>query len=147
MDAFRTVLAKAVMVGVLLSSVTVMPAAAATRTWTGGPGGLWSVDSNWVEGTAPGDGDDLVFNGGSTTSTNDLTLSIATFTFGNSDHIVSGSGFTVTGGISVTAAGLHVINPQVTLGADQTWSMAVGGMFVQHVDPVSYTHLRAPRPY
>ena len=49
MGTFRTGLARAVTVGILLMGAAVAPAAAATRTWVGVSGGLWSVAANWNE--------------------------------------------------------------------------------------------------
>jgi autotransporter-associated beta strand protein len=140
MDTFRTMLAWAVTVGVLLlSGVTVVPAAAATRTWAGGTGGVWSLGTNWVGGNAPVDGDDLVFDAtGSNDSVNDLTIAVNTITV-SVVHAIDGTAFTVTSGISVIGTGSLGIVPTVTLGGDQTWSAAGGGLTVDALDLNNHT--------
>src|SRR5260221_2956649 len=89
--------ARAIMTPALRTSVLcglfLVPIAAlgSTRTWTGSGGNaLWSNGANWVEGTVPQSGDDLVFGGQSTT--NDLTgLSLHSITVTSGSPVFSGN--------------------------------------------------------
>ncbi len=86
----------------LLFSLILFPLAAfgSTKTWTGAGGNvLWSNGANWDSGTAPANGDDLVFGGQSTT--NDVqALSLNSITVTSGSPVFSGTGLLV--------AALHV---------------------------------------
>ena len=133
MGYFRSVSVRAVTLGILLIGASLVlapaPAAAATRTWAGGNGDVWSVAANWAPAVTPVDGDDLVFDAtGSTSSTNDLAISINTITF-DTPHEISGNVFTLTSGITSTGSGPLAIG-SVTLGGSQTWSSTAGEITV-----------------
>ena len=86
-----------------------LPAAAATKTWNGSLGNLWSVGGNWNGGIAPVDGDQLVFPDGASnrTMSNDLSgLDVASISFPGtaSDYSASGNAITLAGGITTAAA-------------------------------------------
>jgi hypothetical protein len=81
-----------------LSSLFLLPLAAfagSPKTWTGAGGNaLWSNAANWDSGTAPANGDDLVFAGQSTT--NDLTgLSLSSVTITSGSPSFSGNAVSV----------------------------------------------------
>lgn len=105
---------------------------AATRTWSGSSGTLWSDAGNWG-GVAPAPGDDVVFpsGAGNVTNTNDF----APGTLFNS-ITVSGQGYNISGNaIALGAGGINADSPfivglisdqlnfsSITLAVSQTWS-------------------------
>ena len=116
----------------LLATVVVLAVSshAATRTWIAGSG-VWSNPANWQGGAAPVAGDDLVFPNqlAQYNATNDYPAGTAfqslTFT-----HTVNGGTVVLDGNAIVLGAGGVTSNTSVslrlpiTLGADQTWSLA-----------------------
>jgi Bacterial Ig-like domain (group 3) len=100
----------------LLCGLFLIPIAAfgSTRTWTGAGGNLvWSNGANWVGGTAPRSGDDLVFAGQSTT--NDLAaLSLSSITVTSGSSTFSGN--------AVSVGALHVADSAHVL---TTWPFIV----------------------
>ena len=85
----------------------------ATDTWTGAAVGNanWSDGANWLSGSSPQQGDDLVFPSGAAqlTNTDDLTatpLSFNSITFTGTGYSISGTNaITVgAGGLSITSA-------------------------------------------
>jgi autotransporter-associated beta strand protein len=141
MGTFRTGLARAVMVG-LLSGATVAPAAAATRTWVGGSGGLWSVAANWNENAAPVDGDDLVFSAlGSGASNNDLTITVNSIAL-SVDHEIhcGGNDLGLTAGLSTSTPGTSLLlNCVVQLGGPQTWTVEEASVVTVHLNGFTWT--------
>jgi autotransporter-associated beta strand protein len=110
--------------------------APATHTWQGGAGAtgtLWSVGTNWVEGTAPTEAHaDVIFGSAGlahNVNTNDLVgASLGTITFNSSTYSISGNAITLSGGISDTAAsGTDTFSPDIMLTASQTVSVANSG--------------------
>jgi autotransporter-associated beta strand protein len=133
MSSYWARLARGVAIGALLSSVMIAPAAAATRSWVGGPGDSWSDPANWNPAVQPADGDDLVFDAsGSSSSVNDLNLSLKTISLGGVTHSVTGAPFTLTEGITVNGPGSLTL-VDVTLGGNQTWSSPSGTINVDSV--------------
>jgi len=118
----------------LLGGLTVLipaavSAAADTCTWTGAVNANWSNGGNWNgcdNGNVPENGDSLQFNGGTATSTNDISgLSISTLSI-SAAQTISGNAFTIVGGFSNSAAGA-VIDADITLGGTQAFSSTAGG--------------------
>ncbi len=72
----------------VLGFLAVSIAHAGTITWDGSDSTAWNTGDNWVLGSAPSDGDDLVFTQGNPTyqpSNNDISnLKLRTLTFANS---------------------------------------------------------------
>jgi hypothetical protein len=83
--------------------------------------------------TAPQNGDDLTFDaiGGLPSLTNDisgLTVHHLSFIGGTATaYTIGGNAISLTGGISDTAGYTNYLDMDVTLGADQTFSMTVSG--------------------
>lgn len=112
--------------GLLLLALTaVLPAGAATRTWTGGgTNALWSNPANWDGGTVPSSGDVLVFSPDALrkTITNDLPSGISFESLDIEGHYdMSGNS------IQIGAGGLHssqskLLFSSITLLANQKWT-------------------------
>jgi hypothetical protein len=115
----------------LLLLLLAAPLAAATRTWSGNVGNLWSNPANW-NGGAPAAGDDLVFPANvSWVSTNDLPSGTAFRSI-----TVNGTGYRIGGNAIVLGAGGLTINSRfivslihgevrfarITLAESQTWT-------------------------
>jgi fibronectin-binding autotransporter adhesin len=107
------------------------PAAAATRTWTGGSGSSnnWSDAANWG-GTAPVAGDDLVFPGGAArlSNTNDLAAGTSfnsiTFNGASGGYSLGGNAITLVAGITTSnTSGFNVTTFPVTLSASQSFNL------------------------
>jgi len=103
------------------------------RIWTGGGGDdYWSTPANWG-GTAPVNGDPLVFNGTTRQSNiNDISgLTVSSLTFNNGGFTLSGNLFTNTlaignlAGINVLAADMAWDNTGV-----KNWTIASGSELV-----------------
>src|SRR5271154_6267295 len=97
---------------------------AAPLTWSATPvSGSWSVGGNWIGGTPPNSGDDLVFPATSTilSTTNDLTagLAINSITFNGSGYRVGGNAIAMGGnptiGIVCVAPGTYVLSLPITI--------------------------------
>ncbi len=85
-------------------------ASAATRTWTGASSSAWSDGGNWVGGTPPVAGDDLVFPGGAPGSvTNDFPAGTSfqslSFTGTTGTYTLSGNPIVLGAGTSATPSG------------------------------------------
>ena len=108
---------------------------AATRTWDGSSANNnWSLGSNWVEGTPPSNGDDLVFGQAGAVnklSDNDLLTFVArSITFTDSGYTLIGNGITLSGtnGINVTvASGSNAITSPLFAGTNTTFNVANSG--------------------
>ena len=102
---------------------------AATITWDGSESVTWATDDNWVGGTAPVSGDDVVINGSyASAPTLDLTGGSATFnsvTVGSSaDSILTISNSTTTKKLITTA--------NFTIGANGTTTHTANGGVQTH---------------
>ena len=81
---------------------------AATATWIDAPvSGNWSVGANWVGGSPPNPGDDLLFPAGSAirSTTNDLPAGFSI----NSIYFIGGSYSLAGNSIALGAAGIHCL--------------------------------------
>lgn len=102
-------------------------AGAATHTWNGAAGSLWSLASSWTGG-APSAGEPnvvLVFPTGAANRnmTNDIPgLTIQSISLADS-YQTSGQALTLTGGLSVTQ-GSSLWGTSLTLSQAQTWGLA-----------------------
>jgi len=111
---------------VALTLVVAQPAAAATSSWTGTSDAAWSTGVGWG-GTAPADGDDLVFSAGPRSTYNLGDHGFASLSFGATHEIANGGGaITVHGGIDVDANSAVRIQPQLDVDATQTWHVGQG---------------------
>jgi autotransporter-associated beta strand protein len=105
---------------------------AATRTWTGALSVFWSNSGNWG-GTAPANGDDLVFPAGAsqfTTINNmgSLKLNSITFSGAAGGYSLTGNAITLTNGISSqNTSGLNVFGLDVTFGSSQNFEVTAAG--------------------
>jgi autotransporter-associated beta strand protein len=108
-------------------------AAADTCTWTGAVNANWSNGGNWSgcdNGGVPESGDALIFNGGTTSSTNDMVgLSISTLSI-SATQTISGNTFTIVGGFANSAA-TATISAGIILGGNQAFASTAGGSIVQ----------------
>jgi len=106
-------------------------AAGQNCTWTGlGADANFSTTGNWsgCGGTAPGNGDNLIFPGSAARQTNNNDLSGRTFAnilFNGtvaSGYNISGNAFTLTGGITDNSSGNagNTIDTSITMTGDQT---------------------------
>jgi hypothetical protein len=114
--------------------VLATPLWGATCTWSGPVYGVWSDPANWG-GTAPVAGDDLIFPTetstppGSFTTTNDLAAGTSFHSIAFSDsrpdgYYLQGNAITVTDGGVTNTGGHATFALDVTVGADQTWTVA-----------------------
>jgi hypothetical protein len=114
---------KTFVAAVLLAVVSIHPATAATRQWSGAVNNLWSVGGNWVGGVAPVNGDDLVFpTVAQNPSVNDIVgLALQSVTITAHTNQINGNGVTLSGGITkTTCCGLTIVNVPLTLAASQS---------------------------
>jgi fibronectin-binding autotransporter adhesin len=126
---------------VLGVSVGHVAAAGQNCTWTGGGGNAnFSTSGNWSNcgGSAPGTGDNLIFDATATSLTpnNDMTgasFANVSFTgsFSSAGFTVSGNAFTITGGVTDNSTGTwtHTFSAPVTFSGSQSISgtHATGG--------------------
>lgn len=97
----------------------------AVATWDGGGANdNWTTAENWVGDVAPTAGDDLVFAGGTQTSTdNDFSTgtSFNSVTFASDDFTLAGNGITLADGVTVNSNVTgSAISLNVTVGASFT---------------------------
>ena len=86
--------------GIVIALLIAEPLSAATRQWQGGSGRKWSTGANWVGGTAPSSGDDLIF-------------SASPVSFSNLNDVASATAFN-----SITINGNYTLaDNSITLGA------------------------------
>jgi autotransporter-associated beta strand protein len=114
---------------------------AATRTWTGAVSPDWSNAGNWLEGSAPGNGDDLVFASGNPPNqpaNNDIaSLALRSIAFANDTFTepltLGGNAFTLDAAYGATTtltndnakSGRTVtIGNDIALVGDQAWFAA-----------------------
>ncbi len=111
-----------------------MPANAATKTWTdGGADVNWNNPANWSPTGAPANGDDLVFP--SSMVDTSVNNNLSGRTFGSltiqKGITITGNAFTLTGGLGHTpggVGGVSTIEPDITLGASQTFTSGGGAL-------------------
>ena len=122
-------------IGLVLAS----EAPGVTVTWDGSSSAAWGTGANWSTGGVPANGDDLVFDEDSIVAANySITLGAnrraLSVTFGAS---AGTNAFTFTGntlridgaaGIVNNDTQLQTFSSILTLGADQTWNAASGGL-------------------
>src|ERR1043165_9532666 len=115
---------------ILLAALIPSTLVAATKTWTGAAlDGKWSSAGNWDDSTTPVDGDILVFNGESSTTsifeTNDLApgtvLHSLKFNAGSFCVRLSGNALGLTNGMTSPLCSTTIEIP-ISLEASQTWS-------------------------
>ncbi len=117
-----------------LGCVLLIPLAAhaGPDTWVGGAGGdnNWSTTTNWSSGVVPSNNDDLVFQDGSfTTSNNNLLTGVNSMTFngGTVAFTISGNALTLGPGTTTTgtnaASGVSLANNSTT-----TQTISVDGL-------------------
>jgi autotransporter-associated beta strand protein len=121
-----------------LSLVVVAPAAAATHTWIGPSGGLWSNTANWSGGSKPTSGEPggtIVQFGSNTTSTMDIAgLTVDQIHFTGANNTINGTqtltinGATLTFNIVSEGAGntLSASLPITLVGASTELSSSTG---------------------
>lgn len=104
-------------------------ATAATKTWTGQSGGLWSTAANWSPAGAPANDDSLNFPllpGGRTLAmTNDLVgRTFTDLTFTVNGYSVRGNAITLTDGINAAQANLgNILYVPITLSGHQAFNV------------------------
>ncbi|MCX8092404.1 MAG: hypothetical protein N3I86_15975, partial [Verrucomicrobiae bacterium] len=123
----------AVLLGGLALLALTLPAAAATRTWTGaGANGFWTNAANWNGGlTVPVNGDGLIFPAGAArlANTNAVggpsNLVFLAFT-GSNYTLVSPISLALTNGLTNAPAinQSNTVRANLELRANQTWSLA-----------------------
>lgn len=115
--------------GLLAVSSSVM---AATRTWTGTTSAAWSLAANWG-GTAPVAGDDLVFPGGAsnTTNTNDFAAgtNFNSITFTGGPYTIGGNGIALGTSIvmNISSVVTITVNLPISLGGARTVTFTGSG--------------------
>lgn len=110
---------------VVCTLMTMTGASAATRTWTGSAGTLWSNPGNWAEGAAPVAEDALVFPAGAANLTNQNDLAgevrFSSMSF-DDDYTVTGNAVgLLSGGLAVTAQADVFLNLRINILTTQTW--------------------------
>src|SRR5258706_2443240 len=113
-----------------------LPAAAATRTWTGATSASWNVATNWMDSAMnpaiPASGDDLVFPAGAPNAASSNTLAAgnvyASITFQGSGYAISGNGLQTSNGITCSNVnGGNTIQAAVSfVQSSQTITVAAG---------------------
>ena len=110
--------------GVLISPFTINGSATTTDVWNQTSGNLASTDANWLDGTKPTGGEDVIFNGTSTAScTWDLPVALASFSMN--------SGYTGTITVSAntnwsTTGNIATIAGSTFTGATTSWVTCAG---------------------
>jgi hypothetical protein len=102
-----------------------------SRTWTGlGGDANWSTGANWLGGTAPVGGEDLVFPDAVLQKTNSDDLPAGTvfnsisFTGPASGYSISGNGIALSSGLNASNKGYNFVYLPVTLTASQTFTIS-----------------------
>ncbi len=115
-----------------LHFLRLVPAAgAADRTWSGGGANNdWSTAANWG-GTAPGNADNLIFNGISRLDNNNNVsgLTAGWLRFDSANFALSGNAFTLSPSaatVITSAAGTNTISNDLVIKEGKYWSVAVG---------------------
>lgn len=106
---------------------------AAGDVWSGSGGsGTWSNAGNWVGGTSPVNGTNLIFTGTSQpNNTNDLSsLTNGWMTFNNGGFVLNGNALTLNGSSALftNSAGTNIINLNLNIpsASSQNWNIASG---------------------
>ena len=106
-------------------------AASSISDWSGGSGN-WSSSEGWANGTAPSQGNGILFSGAGGASTNNSVLMSVggiTFTNGAGVYTVSGAGFTNSAaGIVNLSTNTQTVNNDMTLSAAQTLTAQSGSL-------------------
>ncbi len=152
--AFRFLALALAGLGLALASGT--PVHAAVCTWVGNTNFFWATTANWSDtDNGPLSGDSLLFGVAGSSGTalnNNLTNSsfrIATITFssGAAAFVISGTAFTLTGGITNSSTSLETINDAISLTGTQAFFTNVGGGNVKLGGVISGTGaINAPGP-
>ena len=117
-----------------LTAVFIPPALA--DTWTGATSASWIDGTNWLDGTAPGTGETVVFDANSTANpatTLDGAFSVSGITIAGPSGavtIANGTGGSLSlgsGGIDMSAATQNLtFSNAIVFGASQTWTVGTG---------------------
>ena len=104
-----------------------------SRTWSANGNGVWSVGSNWAQGTSSIENANVLFNqSGAANVTLDANHTVGLMTFGSAGNITLSSpgGFTLTAntGIATTASatGTYTINNKYAFGDYNVFNIASG---------------------
>jgi hypothetical protein len=122
----------AVTVTALAFSLVGQPANAAIFTWQAPANGTWQTGSNWVGGSAPLAGDELVFGAAGVGSTRTASNSTANFIVnglsftGTTNYTISGSSIELRGDIT-NSANLLNLNLPVTTNKGSTVNIVTSG--------------------
>src|SRR5262245_19217216 len=81
-----------------------------TIHWQAGVSGDWTQGSDWVDGVAPGAGDDAVMDSGVVTISTSVTANSLTLTAAQATATVAGSGSLTLAGALTVSAGLFELN-------------------------------------
>ncbi|MEY3480684.1 MAG: polymorphic outer membrane protein, partial [Verrucomicrobiota bacterium] len=113
----------------LLYTTSFVPSSA--FDWNTGSGN-WSTAGNWTNGSAPANGNSIIFSGAGGNSTNDAVTSLKGIVFSNTasgSYVVSGNTFTngVDGIVNNSSSG-QTISSDVVLGIGQTFNAASGSL-------------------
>jgi len=114
----------------LLSLALSSRAAAATHTWNGAAGNLWSLPSSWTGGAPSAAEPNVVLVFPAETANRNMTNDIPNLTIQSislaDSYQVSGPPhvLTLTGGISTTQGSSSTWAAQLMLTQDQTWTLA-----------------------
>ena len=117
-----------------LTLLSVAPASAATRTWTGQSNDYYSHGTNWESSIAPSSGDDAVFPASAlnqTVDNNGMAVSLRKIIFNgevsgssSKSYVISGNEIEITSAVEAImtgAGGDHAVATSVTLGGDTTF--------------------------
>jgi len=132
------IIAKSLVATVALVTTAGLSAAnAATYTWNAARTGAWSTGSNWIGNTAPSNagGDDLIFGGGtgssSRTATNDIASNypVSSISFsGTTSYLLSGSSLLLNGNVANNTNRSQTISNNITTGSSPVaMSSGTGG--------------------
>ena len=117
----------------LVALLAITPGSLFSQTWDGeGNNGNWTNGANWNTNNAPTAGAHVTFDGTTRTSVNiPSTVSPASLTFagGAGAFVLSGNGINLgSGGLANNSPLTQTIGNQVTLAANQTWTLASGNL-------------------
>ncbi|WP_165252701.1 beta strand repeat-containing protein [Paludisphaera soli] len=106
------------------------------RIWTGAVSSLWSNSGNWQGGTAPVAGDTLIFPAlaSNLMNSNDFAAdtSFAGISIEASGYHLQGNAVSLAGSLTTThVSGTAIVELELTLASDQTFSVDAGGTFLQ----------------
>src|SRR5689334_6336382 len=128
MKQFVRAMCRRLMCVVMLALAGTGPLLAATRTWTGaGADANWATAGNWG-GTAPGNGDVLVFSGraGQNNTNNLAALSVNGLTLATAGFSLTGNLVALNGPLT-NAAGTNTLALGVNVSVQNAaWNLAPG---------------------